>query len=120
MTCKDCLHYEVCESYSKRESLATLYCAEECLGFTDKSEWVHLLVRVGDQVFVMYGYEIQHTSVYSMKIESEDDHFVFIIKCMVSQGGARFEKFIFGKTVFLTHEEADKALKNRRKEDEGK
>lgn len=41
MTCKDCLHYEVCESISKRESLATLYCAEECPCFTDKSEWVH-------------------------------------------------------------------------------
>ena len=48
MTCKDCLHYEVCESYSKRESLATLYCAEECPGFTYKSEWVHLPCKKGD------------------------------------------------------------------------
>ena len=38
MNCKDCLHYDVCESISKRESLATLYCAEECPGFTYKSE----------------------------------------------------------------------------------
>ena len=78
---------------------------------------VELRCKVGDQVFVVYGYEIQHTGVYSMKIESEDDHFVFIIKCMVSQGGTRFEKFIFGKTAFLTREEAEIALDSRRKED---
>ena len=82
--------------------------------------WVHLPCKVGDQVFVVYGDEVQHTSVYSMKIESKDNHFVFIIKCMVAQGGARFEKFMFGKTVFLTREEAEKALEDMGKEDEGK
>ena len=87
---------------------------------TNKSGWVHLPCKVGDQVFVVYGDEVQHTSVYSMKIESKDNHFVFIIKCMVAQGGARFEKFMFGKTVFLTREEAEKALEDMRKEDEGK
>lgn len=42
MTCKDCLHYEICEAYSPRDSYATLHCAEECVCFTDRSEWVHL------------------------------------------------------------------------------
>lgn len=42
MACKDCIHYEVCELYSKRESIATLYCAKECPFFTDKSEWLHM------------------------------------------------------------------------------
>lgn len=45
MSCKDCLHYEVCALYSKRESFATLYCAEECPRFTNKSEWVHFLIE---------------------------------------------------------------------------
>ena len=48
MTCKDCLHCEVCKSYSKRESFATLHCAEECPCFTEKSEWVHLPCKKGD------------------------------------------------------------------------
>ena len=56
MTCKDCLHYEVCESYSKRESLATLYCAEECPCFTDKSEWVHLPCKVNSTVYIVSEY----------------------------------------------------------------
>ena len=78
---------------------------------------IDLPCNIGDHVFVIYGYEIQHTSVYSMKVELEDYHFVFILNCMVTQGGARFDKFIFGKTAFLTREEANKALEERRKED---
>lgn len=42
MTCKDCLHYEVCEVYSARDTWATQHCAEECVCFADRSEWVHL------------------------------------------------------------------------------
>ena len=61
MNCKDCLHYEVRESYSKRESLATLYCAEECPGFTDKFEWVYLPCNVGDTNTCRHGEtEIRH------------------------------------------------------------
>lgn len=69
--------------------------------------------NVGDHVFVIYGLGVQHTSVSSMKIETEDAHLAFILKCMVLQGGARFEEFLFGKTAFLTREEAKKALKDR-------
>ena len=113
MNCNDCIHCEACNR------LATCYnimqirtCVCKC--FSDKAEWIHLPVKVGEQVFVVYADEIQHTSVYSMKIESEDDHFVFIVKCMISWGGARFEKFIFGQTAFLTREEAEKTLKERK------
>ena len=62
MSCKDCLHYEVCESYSKRESLATLYYAEECPCFTDKSEWVHLPCKVGDTVYIIGEYQGLYTA----------------------------------------------------------
>lgn len=50
MNCKDCLHCEVCELMSKRESLAALYCAEECPGFKDKSD-VQAVVRCKDCKF---------------------------------------------------------------------
>ena len=120
MTCKDCLHFDVCEAVrgrSNRVGKNSLRVAEKHCpynSFADKSEWVHLPCKVGEQVFVVYADEIQHTSVYSMKIESEDDHFIFIVKCMISWGGARFEKFIFGQTAFLTREEAEKALDKQR------
>ena len=38
MTCKDCLHYEVCYYHD----------FEECGWFYDKSEWVHLPCKNGD------------------------------------------------------------------------
>lgn len=114
MNCKDCLYYSRCVELYEAAGFFFDYEKSCCKQFSERSEWIHLPCKVGDQVFVVYGYEIQHTSVYSIKIESEDDHFVFIIKCMVSQGGARFEKFIFGKTAFLKREEANQALEKRR------
>ena len=124
MTCKDCIHRKACKNIAYEyagEDAASAYdddscCkpfAETCANFSDKSEWVHLPVNVGEQVFVVYADEIQHTSVSGMRIESEDDCFIFITKCMVVWGGAKFEEFIFGKTVFLTREEAEKALDKR-------
>lgn len=47
--CIDCFHYEICEAYSPRDSYATLHCAEECVCFTDRSEWVHLPYKVREQ-----------------------------------------------------------------------
>lgn len=105
MTCKDCLHYEACDNI-----LLPFELDETCSKFTYKYEWVHLPVNIGDQVYVVYADEIQHTSIYRMKLESEYDHFTYIVECMIACGGARFEDFIFGQTAFLTREEAKKAM----------
>ena len=78
MTCKDCIHYEVCESYSKRESLATLYCAEECPCFTDKSEWVHLPCKKGD-VLIRNGIrcKVDHWNVIATAFTEDEKCRVF-------------------------------------------
>ena len=110
MICENCLYNKNCQFLLKHRNGEVVLCT----AFEDTSEWVHLPCKVGEQVFVVYADEIQHTSVYSMKIESEDDHFIFIVKCMISWGGARFEKFIFGQTAVLTREEAEKALDKQR------
>ena len=39
MTCKDCLHYEVCNYHICEETDMTV---AECTHFTGTSEWVHL------------------------------------------------------------------------------
>ena len=108
MSCKDCLHYEVCESYSKRENLATLYYAEECPCFTDKSEWVHLPCKVNSTVYIV--------SEYRGVIESK------VRKIFLGLNGAEMIRTQhydipfsnWGKTTFLTREEAEKALEERR------
>lgn len=71
---------------------------------------VVLPCKVGNTVYVVYGREVQKTSVFRLKMESEDDHWESYCKCMVRQGGNRFEHFRFGVNVFLTREEAERAL----------
>lgn len=114
MTCKDCIHGKVCEQLCRGIDMCLMMRDENvellCSDFKDKSLYVELPCCLGTQLYVIYANEIQKTSVFSMNIESECENWIYIIKAMVSMGGARFEKFVFGKNAFLTREEAEKAL----------
>lgn len=92
MNCKDCLHYEICEAYSPRDSYATLHCAEECVCFTDRSEWIHLPCEVGDRIWYIRDGRVVFGSVTKLNIYS------------IATSGK------LGKTAFLTREKAEKAL----------
>lgn len=120
-TCKDCLHYDVCESISKRESFATLHCAEECPCFTEKSEWVHLPCKVGDVVYQVTRNFISEFRVRFIEIATCGNLFLHtdLISGIVYTGEV-FSESDIGKTVFITRQEAEKALQDMRKEDEGK
>lgn len=113
-SCKDCLHYEACESYSKRESFATLYCAEECPGFTDKSEWVHLPCRVGD---IIYCFAPCFDTDHHPKLKVVEKQ-IIELKTIATVFGLNFDIDNIGKTIFLNREEAEKALEERGKENE--
>lgn len=75
--------------------------------------------KVDDTVYVISNEEVQETTVFSMNVETENNHYVFFIKAKVVDGTNKtvegyvpvFGKFIFGKTVFLSSEEAEKVLK---------
>lgn len=107
MTCKDCLHYEICEAYSPRDSYATLHCAEECVCFTDRSEWVHLPFKLGDTVWFITG--IHNTLIQSAKVEE-----LSIDELGVSYIGVRTDNNIYFEKntnyFHSTREEAEKAL----------
>ena len=115
MTCKDCLHFEVCESVSKRQSLATLYYAEDCPCFTDKSEWIYLPCKVGDIVYCFAPcFDADHHPKLKV-IEKE----IVKLKTTATVLGLNFDIHDIGKTIFFTREEAEKALKDmRNKENE--
>lgn len=121
MNCKDCLHFEVCESISKRESFATLHCAEECPCFTYKSEWVHLPCKVGDVVYQVTRNFISEFRVRFVEIATCGNLFLHtdLISGIVYTGEV-FSESDIGKTVFLTREKAEKALEDNRREDDGK
>ena len=63
MTCKDCLHYEVCYYHD----------FEECEWFKDKSEWVHLPCKKGD-VLIRNGirFKVDHWNVLATAFTEEN------------------------------------------------
>lgn len=97
MTCKDCIHTGVC-IYLEME---TDRVDKLCRHFKDKSKFIELPCKVGDRVYsALYG---KVTSHYIRKIEINKDDLFACSALMIP-----FSEF--GKTVFLTKEEAEKAL----------
>lgn len=110
MTCKDCLHYVVC-SYYTHDPIGV-----PCSEFVDKSEWVHLPCKVGDTAYFVTERNapkgtkehIVETTIEKIGVRKSG----MFIKLSVN---AMYETSCnsIGKTVFLTLEEAEKALAER-------
>ena len=94
MTCKDCLHYEVCNYYIDEETSMTV---AECRYFSNRSEWVKLPCKVGDTLYQCDAagriYEITVTGI------------------IYNTSAVAFDERAIGKLVFLTKEEAEKSGK---------
>ena len=103
MTCKDCLHYVPCGVPSWGN-------VTDCPEFTPQREWVHLPCKVGDRVFsiVIIGgeYSVVADRVHALKISTEN---IYAETNLYVEGGK------IGYNVFLTQEEAENALAERRK-----
>lgn len=109
-SCKDCLHVDVCCSYLSTvynkcklatpdfELLKNIEC-DECQHFKDRSLFVVLPCKIGTELFRIKQINgkrfITNTALNSNTFWN-----------IVMQGE-------FGKTVFLTREEAEQALKER-------
>lgn len=97
-TCKDCLHDEACDIYAgdlHKEG------AEKCICFKDRNRFVELPCKVGDTVYLVDNQEIisyQFDNIV-MFLESKKDGICFALLRD------------FNKTMFLTKEEAEQALK---------
>lgn len=112
-TCKDCIHYGICrldvyfiyanngDTYQCQDSDKV---EEDCEAFTDKSEWIHLPCKVNSTVYIV--------SEYRGVIESK------VRKIFLGLNGAEMIRTQhydipfsnWGKTTFLTREEAEKAF----------
>lgn len=112
-TCKDCLHYAVCKAND-----GTLF--TECNHFLMRSEWVHLPCKVGATVFYTNG-KYYNDIIKCRVVAIEQNEKEMIIKTqswdklpnisLLQRQDRWFRKDDFFKTVFLTREEAEKALK---------
>ena len=101
-SCKDCLHYEVCGA--EKTCLPDYV---NCKYFKDRNRFVELPCKVGDKVFVVNGFkEIEEFEVDYYVVEKN----VISVGC-VDDGEYEIE------TVFLTREEAERALNSLAKSD---
>ena len=114
--CKDCIHYEICDKYvAPNESFPEV---DGCRCFKDKSNFVEFPCKVGRRVYAILSKKVQEYFVHA--IEHTEKYIT--VKCsiwlaeregLLHKHIAYFDKTKFGKIVFLTREEAEKALKER-------
>jgi len=114
--CKECLHYDACKKISDVHGLA-FGSSPFCDLYKSKSLFVELPCKVGDVV-----YKIRNSKIFNEKIvEMRVIAVTFLVSSCCkhlsitaeNSRGANllFELDDFGKTVFLTKEEAEKKLK---------
>lgn len=111
MTCKDCVHYEVCVFHTKGNE------NEKCCHFKPKSRIVELPCEVGQTMYVLDKADVRNP----IKKREFDEVAISRTKSLVfaeAEFGMRFAYDFcrFGKTVFLSREEAENALKERERE----
>ena len=98
-SCKDCMHEKVCDYYAGDLNEEG---AEKCVCFKDRTRFVELPCKVGDTV-----YQTDGIRIYENKIE----------RIIFATNNIGFGETSIGKSIFLTREEAEKALKERENND---
>lgn len=94
-TCKDCLHYEVCQFHIDEETKLTV---NECEHFKDRSKIVELPCKVGEDLYRLK--TINGKTIITTTQLNQNTLWRIVF------GGE------YGKTVFLTRKEAERALKD--------
>lgn len=130
--CTNCLSEKVCR-YNDGHNL---YCKDDCIcpHFTDRAKWVHLPCKVGDILYFVRnntdaccpicnkydGYDnycyLKNISYPELaEIPVCNKQFMEIVECTADLMMIVENIDKFGKTVFLTREEAEKALANEKR-----
>lgn len=109
MTCKDCISYEACKFNNKNLPEEYDPIEWQCDNFKDKSLIVELPCEIGTELFLSDNL-MQHHRLKEYKFIGE--RVVMVIECFEFQRTRKmFLDEYFGKTVFLTKEEAEAKLK---------
>lgn len=121
MTCKDCIHYDVCDVY--QANVVDKTSPRLCGCFKPKSRYIELPCAVGDKFWLLNLNKEQNRileidpicEAVVDRIEILRDNVERIILRLQSKHLCMKIRGIedFGKTVFLTKEEAVKALEER-------
>ena len=124
MTCKDCVHVGICNSdiwFTEKgvQIQDSEKVEEDCRSFKDKSRFVELPCAKGDTVYeVIASHHSREGKVVGFHLGEFTDlrgnkrGNYLIVKYYYSIYHLEYERI--GKTVFLTREEAEKALEERK------
>ena len=96
--CKECLNYYICGDIWNDK-------AERCKHFRDRNHIVELLCNVGDTVWLLDGKFAFKSKVDEIRILSESS---ILYHCENAYDW--FEKSDFGKTVFISAEDAEQMI----------
>ncbi len=128
VTCKDCVHVEVCETFSllseSFEIASPERIANDCEHFKHQSRFVELPYDLEQTVFVLdFVIDKEHRQKYQIVKEAFIHSYSYakqygkVISLMIKEDEIKstfksYKLTDFGKTVFLTREEAEQALKD--------
>ena len=108
MTCKDCIHYSLC-NYEEicHYDIDNIKNAKDCSFFQDRSRFVELPCKLGDLVYFIKARRVMADIVSKFTID----------RCGVMLQRVNGYNLGYtdqlGKKIFLTREEAEQALKER-------
>lgn len=113
-SCNDCIHYEACVFYCENYNIS-MYGAspEKCHMFKDKSRIVELPCKVGDVLWIcssvrgVFSAKVRTFFIGHPSFQGKPDNSIQMIRTT----GCDIPINEFGKTVFLSREEAEKAEK---------
>ena len=120
-SCKDCVHVEVCCEKNLHVAVGMNIIPrfkykrieQECKNFKDRSRFVELPCKLGDTLFVPTRNLVSEYKVVSFHVCGEGIWYrTNVIKGILTRLISDNVENI-GKTVFLTREEAEQALKER-------
>lgn len=110
-SCKDCIHFKACNHWLSKENQQLL--SEEghiCEHFKDRNKFVELPCKVGDTVyFIKYAFNFLQTP----KVEKIQKIEIYDIDVIFRTKSRAFNDKAINDMVFLSREEAEKALEER-------
>lgn len=101
MTCENCIHFDVCDALAKND--IPKVSPRLCGCYKDKSNYIELPCKIGSKLYMLV---TKRARVYMQP-------FTFIKVTHLTYCNLERVLNDFGKTVFLTREEAEKALAER-------
>lgn len=117
MTCRDCIHYDVCGMCGNEDDIKAM---TFCRYFKDKSRIIELPCKIGDTLYYVYRDWVNNTYYVTeatiWEISTTDNYWnsqliYFKITYTDCYGDTDRANAIYGSRIFLTEEEAESKIK---------